>query len=98
MQNPKGFLEQTTPEEMTLVHELRHQEGADGGTMSELDKIIEHQGLSGQIRGVALEDLLGRTSVRLREGLIRASIEGRVVMATGAAGSIRADLCRQIAR
>ena len=51
-----------------------------------------------RIRDVAVEDLLGRTPVRIDEGRIRGSVEGRVVMVTGAGGSIGSELCRQIAR
>ena len=67
-------------------------------TVPGLGEIIEGRGLVGQIRVVAVEDLLGRTPVRLEEQLIRTSIAGRVVMVTGAAGSIGSELCRQIAR
>ena len=46
----------------------------------------------------AVENLLGRSPVRLEEDQIRGSLEGRVVLVTGAAGSIGSELCRQIAR
>ncbi len=45
-----------------------------------------------------LKSLVGRETVRLEQTLIRATIKGRVVLVTGAAGSIGAELCRQIAR
>ena len=45
-----------------------------------------------------LKSLMGREPARLDQTLIRATIEGRVVLVTGAAGSIGAELCRQIAR
>ncbi len=45
-----------------------------------------------------LKSLMGREPARLDQTLIRAAIEGRVVLVTGAAGSIGAELCRQIAR
>jgi FlaA1/EpsC-like NDP-sugar epimerase len=54
--------------------------------------------LSGQIGDRSIEDLLGRTPVHLDQDSIRARIQGTVVMVTGAAGSIGAELCRQIAR
>jgi FlaA1/EpsC-like NDP-sugar epimerase len=44
-----------------------------------------------------LNSLRGSEPARLDETLIRATIEGRVVLVTGAAGSIGAELCRQIA-
>jgi FlaA1/EpsC-like NDP-sugar epimerase len=67
-------------------------------TMPPISEILLDRGLSRQIRDVAVEDLLGRGSVRLDDDMIRAKIEGRVVLVTGAAGSIGSELCRQVAR
>jgi FlaA1/EpsC-like NDP-sugar epimerase len=63
-----------------------------------LAEIIGERGLAGQIREVAVEDLLGRNPVHLEESLIRTTLEGKVVLITGVAGSIGSELCRQIAR
>jgi FlaA1/EpsC-like NDP-sugar epimerase len=49
------------------------------------------------IREIDIADLLGRESVPPDEMLMRRNIDGRVVMVTGAGGSIGAELCRQIA-
>jgi FlaA1/EpsC-like NDP-sugar epimerase len=86
-----------TGTEMTRILELCHTAGVECRTVPGLGEMIEGRGLAGQIREVAVEDLLGRTPVRLEEGRIRSSIEGKMVMVTGAAGSIGAELCRQIA-
>lgn len=49
-----------------------------------------------QLRNIELEDLLRRDSVRLDTAAIGRYIENKVVMVTGAGGSIGSELCRQI--
>ncbi|WP_250462658.1 polysaccharide biosynthesis protein [Microbulbifer litoralis] len=44
------------------------------------------------------ENVLGRAPVEPEKALIAASISGKVVLVTGAGGSIGAELCRQIAQ
>lgn len=87
-----------TGAQMTRILELCHDAGAECKTVPGLGEMIEGRGLAGQIREVAVEDLLGRTPVRLEDDQIRMTIEDRVVLVTGAAGSIGSELCRQIAR
>jgi FlaA1/EpsC-like NDP-sugar epimerase len=87
-----------TGTEMTRILKLCYAAGAECKTVPGLAEVIEGNALAGQIREVAVEDLLGRTPVRLEEGQIRGTLEGRVVLVTGAAGSIGSELCRQIAR
>jgi FlaA1/EpsC-like NDP-sugar epimerase len=83
---------------MTRILELCHAANVECKTVPGLGEIIEGNALAGQMREVAVEDLLGRTPVRLEEQLIRDRIAGKVIMVTGAAGSIGSELCRQIAR
>ena len=51
-----------------------------------------------EIQSVAIEDLLGRDPVPPRLDLLSRCIEGKVVMVTGAGGSIGSELCRQIVK
>ena len=62
-----------------------------------LGELVQGTELGTQIREVAVEDLLGRKPVQLDLERIRERIQGRVVMVTGAAGSIGSEICRQIA-
>ena len=87
-----------TGPEMTRILSHCHEAGVECKTVPGLGDMIEGGGLAGQIRDVAVEDLLGRTPVRLQESAIRSTLEGNVVLVTGAAGSIGSELCRQIAR
>jgi FlaA1/EpsC-like NDP-sugar epimerase len=50
----------------------------------------------GSIREVKIEDLLGREMISLDNGQIREDLKNKVVLVTGAAGSIGSELCRQI--
>jgi FlaA1/EpsC-like NDP-sugar epimerase len=87
-----------TGAEMTNILKHCRDAGVSYKTVPGLAEIIEGNGLATQIRDVAVEDLLGRNPVRLEENQIRAALQGKVVLVTGAAGSIGAELCRQIAR
>ena len=49
-----------------------------------------------EFREIDVADILGRDSVQPNDALLRARVSGKVVMVTGAGGSIGAELCRQI--
>lgn len=87
-----------TGAEMTRILDLCRKAGAECKTVPGLAEVIERKDLAGQIREVAVEDLLGRTPVQHDERQLRSQLEGKVVLVTGAAGSIGSELCRQIAR
>jgi FlaA1/EpsC-like NDP-sugar epimerase len=67
-------------------------------TVPGIDELLSGRVLYTQVRNPAVQDLLGRQQVRLDEAQVQASIEGRSVMVTGAAGSIGSEICRQVAR
>jgi FlaA1/EpsC-like NDP-sugar epimerase len=67
-------------------------------TLPTMDEMINGQVSVNSIREVAYTDLLGRKDIKLDEGMIGDSIKGRVVMITGAGGSIGSELCRQVCR
>ena len=88
----------STGVEMTRMLELCHDAEVEFKTVPGFGEMVKERGLASQVREVAVEDLLGRTAVHLGEDLIRNTLEGKVVLVTGAAGSIGSELCRQIAR
>jgi FlaA1/EpsC-like NDP-sugar epimerase len=59
--------------------------------------LLQGKRLTGQIRDIAVEDLLGREPILLDKALISAKLKGRRVLVSGAAGSIGSVLCHQIA-
>ena len=50
-----------------------------------------------RIRKIKIEDLLGREEIKINLEAIQANFKGKVVLVTGCAGSIGAELCRQLA-
>jgi FlaA1/EpsC-like NDP-sugar epimerase len=66
-------------------------------TVPSIYELTTGQAQVGQLRPVELKDLLGREQVQLGSEEIQRALRGRVVMVTGAGGSIGSELCRQIA-
>ncbi|MBO4475660.1 MAG: polysaccharide biosynthesis protein [Bacteroidales bacterium] len=62
-----------------------------------LPEVGELGEVSSSIREVKIEDLLGREEITISMGEIRSGFAGKVVMVTGAAGSIGSELCRLLA-
>jgi FlaA1/EpsC-like NDP-sugar epimerase len=54
--------------------------------------------LNRQLREVQVEDVLGRDPIVVELDRVGAYLEDRIVLVTGAGGSIGSELCRQIAR
>src|SRR5690606_34058894 len=63
-----------------------------------LDDLLEGRSLPGELKEVAIEDLLGRQPVTPDWKAIRGWLGGRSVLVTGAGGSIGSELCRQCAK
>jgi FlaA1/EpsC-like NDP-sugar epimerase len=63
-----------------------------------LTDVGEGQASLSRVRHIDLEDLLGREPVHIDTPHVEALLHARVVMVTGAGGSIGSELCRQILR
>jgi FlaA1/EpsC-like NDP-sugar epimerase len=70
--------------------------GVEVQTIPDIKDVIEGKASSDEIRDVEIEDLLGRDPISPRSELMQANIYHKVVMVTGAGGSIGSELCRQI--
>jgi FlaA1/EpsC-like NDP-sugar epimerase len=67
-------------------------------TVPALSDIVSGRVSVSELRAVELDDLLGRDPVELDDPALYSFLEGKVVLVTGAGGSIGSELCRQIAR
>lgn len=63
-----------------------------------LEDILLGKVLISNLRDVNIDDLLGRNPVSLDIDSIREKISGKVVLITGAGGSIGSEICRQVCR
>lgn len=65
-------------------------------TLPAIDEIVGGKVSFSDIRELNIEDLLGRDTVPPQVDLLEACISSKVVMVTGAGGSIGSELCRQV--
>jgi FlaA1/EpsC-like NDP-sugar epimerase len=71
--------------------------GVEVKTVPGIVDLVTGRATVSDMRRVSPEDLLGRDPVPPRESLMARNIDGKVVLVTGAGGSIGSELCRQIA-
>jgi FlaA1/EpsC-like NDP-sugar epimerase len=71
--------------------------GVEVRTLPGITEALGRTSVSGAIREIEIEDVLGRIPINLESEIIRTKLEGQVVLVTGAGGSIGSELCRQLA-
>ena len=62
-----------------------------------VEEVVAGKIMKNRVREVKIEDLLGREEIKISMEEVRANFFNKVVMVTGAAGSIGSELCRQLA-
>ena len=85
-------------DEMQRVISVCESTGLPFRMVPRLQDVLSGRSLPGQLKEVAIEDLLGRDPVPPDWQAIRSWLGGRSVLVTGAGGSIGSELCRQSAR
>ncbi len=65
-------------------------------TIPSMPELLSGKASIEQLREVLIEELLGRDPVPPMSSLLAKCIDGRIVMVTGAGGSIGSELCRQV--
>lgn len=78
--------------------DLCNAAGIKALTVPSFDDLMSGQVRLSQLREVELDDLLGRDPVQLDDAGLHQQLAGKVILVTGAGGSIGSELCRQIAR
>lgn len=78
--------------------ELASRTGLQVLTVPAFEDLLSGRVAISQVRKVELEDLLGRDQVQLDDEGLHRLLTDKVVLITGAGGSIGAELCRQIQR
>lgn len=87
-----------TGAQMFRITDFCGRAGVPFRAVPELADLIDGKVTISEFREVNLDTLLGREPVRLESDTVSAKLSGRVVMVTGAAGSIGSELCKQIVR
>ena len=72
--------------------------GCQVKTLPGIFELIDGKVTVSQLRNVDLEDLLRREPVVLDDQAVQTALGDKVILVTGAGGSIGSELCRQIAR
>ncbi len=80
------------------VVELCEQTGLPIRTLPKLPDLVSGSIGLNELREVSIEDLLGRDTVSLDWEAIRKDLTNRIILVSGAGGSIGSELCRQIAK
>jgi len=62
-----------------------------------VDEIVDGKINHNEIRQIRIEDLLGRPEIQISMEQISSNFNNKVILVTGAAGSIGSELCRQLA-
>ncbi len=62
-----------------------------------IDEVVDGVLKKAPIREIKIEDLLGRSEIKISMDEIVANFRGKTILVTGAAGSIGSELCRQLA-
>lgn len=63
-----------------------------------VEEVVDGKVQAGTVRKIKIEDLLGRPEINISLKEIRENFRDKVVLVTGAAGSIGSELCRQLAQ
>ena len=80
------------------ISERAEQIGAIVEIVPSWEELVSGKKRVDKLRPVRIEDLLGRTAINLHSKNVFSMLNGKVILVTGAGGTIGGELCRQIAQ
>lgn len=87
-----------TGDQLRAIYEKIQSTGIKPRILPAVENVLEGRFGLGALREIAIEDLLGRQEVKLDQKAIASYLRGKVVLVTGAGGSIGSEICRQVCR
>lgn len=86
------------PVEVEKILDYCNQANVKVNQMPLIEDVIKGKLTVSRLREIDVVDLLGRDEVQLDKTKIAAQLEGKVILVSGAGGSIGSEICRQIAK
>ena len=87
-----------TPEQRRDILDICKETGCELKILPSVYQLATGKVTVSTMKDVAIEDLLGRDSVKVNMDEIFAFLKDKVILVTGGGGSVGSELCRQIAR
>lgn len=89
---------QANSELLQKVKDVASSIGLEVIILPSFSEILENGQGKFQLSELGIEDLIGRRAVSIDSETVGGYLEGKIVLVTGAGGSIGVELCRQVAR
>ncbi len=86
-----------SPEDIRDILNICKETGCELKNLPGIYELVSGKVTMGDMKDVAVEDLLGRKPIRVNMSQIYDEIRGKVILVTGGGGSIGSELCRQVA-
>ena len=92
-------LENASKKELRTIYDQCHDLHLKTKIMRSGDRLLNNvDEKKASLEDISIEDLLGRGEVHLKQDEISSYLKDKIVLVSGAGGSIGSELCRQIAR